>query len=58
MMRFLDSMTRGVVLAHNEGRRGTATVFSCAERDEAARLLVRAGGKAGAVSLFQGREKK
>lgn len=53
-LRLIDA--RGVVLAHNEGRRGTSAVFACSERDEAARLLVRAGGGAGAVSLFQGRE--
>jgi hypothetical protein len=55
-LRLIDA--RGVVLAHNEGRRGTSAVYACAERDEAARLLVRAGGGASVVSLFQGRESK
>jgi hypothetical protein len=51
-LRLVDA--RGVVLAHHEGRRGTTAVFACANRDEQARLFVRASGAAGAVSLWQG----
>jgi hypothetical protein len=55
-LRLVDA--QGVVLAHHEGRRGTTAVFACAARDESARLLVRASGGAGVVSLFQGRERE
>jgi hypothetical protein len=51
-LRLVDA--RGVVLAHNEGRRGTTAVFACTDKPEAARLFVRSSGSAGAVSLWQG----
>jgi hypothetical protein len=51
-LRLVDA--RGVVLAHHEGRRGTTSLFTCADRDQQAQLFVRASGAAGAVSLWQG----
>ncbi len=44
----------GVQRARNEGRRGIPLVFTCATRDEEARLVLRARKYDGAVSVWSG----
>jgi hypothetical protein len=52
-VRLLDAT--GVVLAHNEGRRGFPALFVCTQRALKARLLLRGRGNTGPVSLWVGR---
>lgn len=52
-VRLLDAA--GVVLAHNEGRRGWPALFVCSDRATKAKLLLRGRGSSGPVSLWVGR---
>jgi hypothetical protein len=52
-VRLLDAT--GVVLAHNEGRRGWPALFVCTDQAVKAKLLLRGRGSAGPVSLWVGR---
>jgi hypothetical protein len=52
-VRLLDAA--GVVLAHNEGRRGWPALFVCTDRAAKAKLLLRGRGSSGPVSLWVGR---
>ena len=52
-VRLLDAA--GVVLAHNEGRRGWPALFVCTDRAVKAKLLLRGRGSSGPVSLWVGR---
>jgi hypothetical protein len=52
-VRLLDAA--GVVLAHNEGRRGWPALFVCSDRAAKAKLLLRGRGSSGPVSLWLGR---
>lgn len=52
-VRLLDAA--GVVLAHNEGRRGWPALFVCSDRAAKAKLLLRGRGSSGPVSLWVGR---
>ncbi len=42
----------GVLVARNEGRRHVPLLFTCASRDEVAKLVLRARGRDGAVSMW------
>jgi hypothetical protein len=52
-VRLLDAA--GVVLAHNEGRRGWPALFVCVDQPAKAKLLLRGRGGAGPVSLWVAR---
>ena len=52
-VRLIDA--RGVLLARNEGRRNVPLLFACARKDESARLVLRARGQDGAVSMWIGK---
>jgi hypothetical protein len=49
-VRLIDA--NGVLVARNEGRRKVPLLFTCAKRDETARLVLRARGQDGAVSIW------
>jgi hypothetical protein len=52
-VRLLDAA--GVVLAHNEGRRGWPALFVCADQALKAKLLLHGRGSPGSVSLWVGK---
>ncbi|MFT3922583.1 MAG: hypothetical protein QM778_08625 [Myxococcales bacterium] len=51
-VRLIDA--EGLLVARNEGRRNVPLLFTCATRDQRARLILRARGQDGAVSVWVG----